>query len=154
MTYNLLCLSLQTMKTKMIERESDKKLPEVGMSHDIQYGDNTYRVYCHFAFHLWFERVYNGKVLKRPKEQWLSIRGLLDRYLNRDFKIPANELSDVMRYLAVDWFKRGNVPEPTGEQLAHLSYDFSLIMGLLLGGADAGKKFSILLARAKALKRV
>ena len=139
------------MKKKLIIRVADRGLPDIGMEHVITYGELSYKVYCTFAFHVWFERVYNGRVLGLDKGKWLSIRGLMDRSLDRNLHLPVTELMELAKVLIVDWFglELHGVPEPN--QVKRLNYHFAFIMGLLLGGADAGKKLFPLLGMAQIL---
>lgn len=137
--------------SKIIQRDADKELPDVGAEIIIPYGEDSYKVYCTFAFHMFFERAYNF-VLKLPRDEWLSIRGLLDRALNRKLDLPYSENIALMESILRDWFLLDSMPVPTKEQIDELTYHFTYSMGVLLGGADAGKKFSLLLARAKIAK--
>ena len=132
-------------------RPEDRSLPCVGAEHVISYGPDSYKIFCNFSFHIWFERAYN-EALCLDRADWLSVRGLLDRVIKKNIDIPISELKSVMEKILREWFQLAKIPEPTDEQVTHLNYSIPYIMGLLLGGAEAGKKCFLLVAKDRMIR--
>ena len=133
---------------KIIVRPADQSLPCDGAEHIIEYGADSYKIFCNFSFHIWFEKAYN-KLLGLERADWLSVRGQLDRLIKRDLDIPISERKSVMETILREWFCLKEMPKPTDKQLEHLLYSIPYILGVLLGGAEAGKKCFLMFAQAR-----
>ena len=94
-------------------------------------------------------------LFSNKKDQWLSIRGLLDRSLARKIDMPLTELKLVMKAIITEWFlKPVEDINPTKTQIELLNYHFACIFGILLGGADAGKKFLSILGQVRVERHI
>ena len=136
----------------ILMREQDKDLPRTGCEHLITIGADKYLIFCNFQFMLWFERAYN-RVLGLQGEDRLSVRGLLNRLIEKKFDVTMNESVGIASVIQKDWFYL-----PDGDpyflpgQIEQFIYDIGYLLGLLLGGADTGKKLLSLLVMAKMMQ--
>ena len=126
-------------------REEDKGLTRSGCDHILTIGPDSYRVFCNFNFMVWIERTYNH-VLGLEEDNRLSTRGLLNRLIEKKFDIQAIEANMLANRIVIDWFGFDRVIAFETNQVDQFIIDVGYCLGLLLGGADAGKKLSVLFA--------
>ena len=130
----------------LIIRPQDRDIPMTGCEHKLSMCGNEYLIFCNFQFMIWLESAYNS-ILNFHGQDRLSIRGLLKRMIDEQFDLTLLEICHLSDKIVKEWFNKDYDPDKLSlKDIDIFPYAIGHILGLLVGGADAGKKLSIILA--------